>query len=201
MSAVRQDRQAERAQALEHAKEALLDRALDLAAERPDVTVPSDDLAAFVHRYYRHIAPEDLVGRRVEDVLAAPLDHRELAASRPQGTASVRVRTPETEGHSVVEVVSDDMPFLVDSVTAELSRHGRAIHLVIHPQLVVRRDIAGTLLSVCDAATLEDAGDDCRDAAVESWMRVEIDRETDDEQRDLLVADLERVLRDVREAV
>ena len=201
MSAVRQDRQAERVLALEHAKGALLDRALELAAERPDVTVPAEDLAAYLHRYYRHIAPEDLVGRRVEDVLGAPLAHRELAASRPQGTASVRVRTPEDEGHSVVEVVSDDMPFLVDSVTAELSRHGRAIHLVIHPQLVVRRDIAGTLLEVCDATSLEDARDDCTDGVVESWMRVEIDRETDDEQRDLLVADLERVLRDVREAV
>ena len=93
------------------------------------------------------------------------------------------------------------MPFLLDAVPAELSRHGRAIHLVIHPQLVVRRDVAGTLLAVCDATTLADAGDDCQDAVVESWMRIETDRETDDEQRDLLVADLERVLRDVREAV
>jgi hypothetical protein len=98
MSAVRQDRQAERVLGLEQAKEALLDRALELAAERPDVTVPAEDLAPYLHRYYRHIAPEDLVGRRVEDVLGAPLAHRELAASRPQGTASVRVRTPRTRG-------------------------------------------------------------------------------------------------------
>ncbi|PWS49998.1 hypothetical protein DLE01_20845, partial [Streptomyces sp. FT05W] len=39
-----------------------------------------------------------------------------------------------TSSHSVVEVVTDDMPFLVDSVTNELSRQGRGIHLVIHPQ-------------------------------------------------------------------
>ena len=86
--------------------------------------------------------------------------------------------------HSVVEVVSDDMPFLVDSVTAELSRHGRAIHLVIHPSSWCAATSPATLLEVCDATSLEDAGDDCQDAVVESWMHVEIDRETDDEQRD-----------------
>ncbi len=203
MSAIMQDRQAERINALEHAKEQLIARALALPeaqqAQRPDAA--EDDLLPFLRRYYRHVAPEDLVGRRVEDILDAPMAHRELAARRPQGTASVRVRTPDMEGHSVVEVVCDDMPFLVDSVTAELSRHDRAIHLVIHPQLVVRRDVAGDLLAVCDASTLAAAGPQCQDGAVESWMRVEIDRESDEEERNRLVADLERVLRDVREAV
>ena len=84
--------------------------------------------------------------RTRRSVLAAVVAHRELAGYRPQGTANVRVTTAD-EGdngllaHSVVEVVCDDMPFLVDSVTAELSRNGRAIHLVIHPLLVVRRDV------------------------------------------------------------
>ncbi|HYJ77047.1 MAG TPA: hypothetical protein VEX89_00680, partial [Actinomycetes bacterium] len=158
-----QDRQAERISALEHAKEQLIARASALPeaqqAQPPDAA--EDDLLPFLRRYYRHVAPEDLVGRRVEDILDAPMAHRELAARRPQGTASVRVRTPDTEGHSVVEVVCDDMPFLVDSVTAELSRHDRAIHLVIHPQLVVRRDVAGDLLAVCDASTLAAAGPQC----------------------------------------
>ncbi len=54
----------------------------------------------------------------------------------------------------------------------------RAIHLVIHPQLVVRRDVTGALLEVLDddAARSRSAG---ADAAVESWMHLEIDRETD----------------------
>ena len=133
------------------------------------------------------------------------LAHRELAISRPQGTATVRVSTPDAEDdsslppHSVVEVVCDDMPFLVDSVTAELSRHGRAIHLVIHPQLVVRRDVAGQLLEVCNASTAQGGGEG---AVVESWMHIEIDREPDEaERRRSSTADLDRVLRDVREAV
>jgi glutamate dehydrogenase len=195
MSAIMTDRHA----SLEQAKNELLDRAAALDSEDRTGTVRE-----FLHRYYRHVAAEDVVARSAEEVLAAPLAHRQLAESRPQGTATVRVSTPGAEDggglppHSVVEVVCDDMPFLVDSVTAELSRHGRAIHLVIHPQLVVRRDVAGRLLEVCNASTAQGGGEG---AVVESWMHIEIDREPDAGERDRLAADLDRVLRDVREAV
>jgi glutamate dehydrogenase len=195
MSANIKDRQADRIAALRTAKDNLLRRAAE--ASRSGVSpneTSGEALAAFLRRYYRHVVAEDLVDRRAEDVLAAALSHRSLAGSRPHGTATVRVTSPEGESHSLVEVVSDDMPFLVDSVTAELSRHDRAIHLVIHPQLVVRRDIAGRLLAVCDASSPESAGPDCQDAVVESWMHVEIDRVGDEEQLARLNADLERVM-------
>ena len=75
--------------------------------------------------------------------------------SRPQGTAQVRVATPtlaehgwSASGHSVVEVVVDDMPFLVDSLTMELSRQLRDVHVVIHPSFDAVRDITGALQSV-----------------------------------------------------
>ena len=85
--------------------------------------------------------PEDLTDRDPVDVFGAAFSHYRLAENRPQGTANVRVHTPTVEengwtcSHSVVEVVTDDMPFLVDSVTNELSRQGRGIHVVIHPQI------------------------------------------------------------------
>jgi glutamate dehydrogenase len=190
---------------LERAKSQLLDRAAGASGGAPE----DQGMRAFLARYFRHVAAEDLVGRSPEDVRQIALTHRDLAANRPQGTSTVRVSTPGGEDdrsmspHSVVEVVCDDMPFLVDSVTAELSRHDRAIHLVIHPQLVVRRDVTGRLIEVCDAGSEEEAappepGDTCLG---ESWMHIEIDRETDDAARTALAGDLERVLRDVREAV
>ncbi len=205
MSTIMTDRHA----SLQRAKADLLDQAAALqqgsAGDAGDGAVEGGlGLRDFLRRYYRHVAAEDLVGRSAGDVLRAPLAHREMADSRPQGTATVRVSTPETDHddglppHSVVEIVCDDMPFLVDSVTAELSRHGRAIHLVVHPQLVVRRDIAGRLLEVSAATTSDAAGED---SVVESWMHIEIDREPDESERDALAADLDRVLRDVREAV
>ncbi len=178
---------------LEQAKAELLERA---AAVDP----PHGDL---LRRYYRHVAAEDLLDREPQELMAAVLAHRELAAHRPQGRVIVRVTTAEADDddvrsqHSVVEVVCDDMPFLVDSVTAELSRGGRAIHLVIHPLLLVRRDLTGQLLDVHPTGTAPEVDG----AIVESWMRIEVDRVADEAGRLALAEDLDRVLRDVRESV
>ncbi|OAR26067.1 NAD-glutamate dehydrogenase [Streptomyces sp. ERV7] len=164
-----------------------------------------DAVLGYLQRYYLHTAPEDLTDRDPVDVFGAALSHYRLAENRPQGTASVRVHTPTVEengwtcSHSVVEVVTDDMPFLVDSVTNELSRQSRGIHVVIHPQVVVRRDLTGKLIEVLDAGAHNGALP--HDALTESWIHVEIDRETDRADLKQITADLMRVLSDVREAV
>ncbi|WHM38468.1 NAD-glutamate dehydrogenase [Streptomyces sp. BPTC-684] len=164
-----------------------------------------DAVLGYLQRYYLHTAPEDLADRDPVDVFGAALSHYRLAENRPQGTASVRVHTPTVEengwtcSHSVVEVVTDDMPFLVDSVTNELSRQGRGIHVVIHPQVVVRRDLTGKLIEVLDTGA--QTGGLPHDALTESWIHVEIDRETDRADLKQITADLLRVLSDVREAV
>ncbi|MGW7319786.1 NAD-glutamate dehydrogenase [Streptomyces sp. NPDC054854] len=164
---------------------------------------------SYLQRYYLHTAPEDLLDRDPVDVFGAALSHYRLAEKRPQGTANVRVHTPTVEengwtsSHSVVEVVTDDMPFLVDSVTNELSRQGRGIHVVIHPQVVVRRDVTGKLIEIlgpdCDAHGPRTARP--HDSLVESWIHVEIDRETDKADLKQITVDLLRVLSDVRESV
>ena len=113
---------------LEDDKAELLDRA-DAVAQASKGTggPPHAQVGELLGAYYRHVAPEDLLGRSPEDVYGALASHYSLASSRPQGTATVRVVTPgpvdvgwSAAGHSVVEVVTDDMPFLVDSVTMEL---------------------------------------------------------------------------------
>ncbi|MFI8822200.1 NAD-glutamate dehydrogenase [Streptomyces sp. NPDC053431] len=200
---------------LDEAKAELLDRAARVAenspvggrlptgpetGRRPDHATLLD----YLQRYYLHTAPEDLTGRDADDVFGAALSHYRLAENRPQGTANVRVHTPTVEengwtcSHSVVEVVTDDMPFLVDSVTNELSRQGRGIHVVIHPQVMVRRDVTGKLIEVL---AKEPKGELPHDALTESWIHVEIDRETDKADLKQITADLLRVLSDVREAV
>ncbi|MEU5954201.1 NAD-glutamate dehydrogenase [Streptomyces sp. NPDC047525] len=204
---------------LDEAKAELLTRAARVAENSPvggrlpngaptgskgDEATPDQDTAlAFLQRYYLHTAPEDLADRDPVDVFGAAFSHYRLAENRPQGTANVRVHTPTVEengwtcSHSVVEVVTDDMPFLVDSVTNELSRQGRGIHVVIHPQVVVRRDLTGKLLEV-----LTDPGTERpHDAVTESWIHVEMDRETDRADLKQISADLLRVLSDVRETV
>ncbi|WP_328431618.1 NAD-glutamate dehydrogenase [Streptomyces sp. NBC_00453] len=200
---------------LDEAKAELLERAARVAENSPvgghlptgttdEGTPDRDTVLAFLQRYYLHTAPEDLSGRDPVDIFGAALSHYRLAENRPQGTANVRVHTPTVEengwtcSHSVVEVVTDDMPFLVDSVTNELTRQGRGIHVVIHPQIVVRRDVTGKLIEVLSAQT---GGDLPHDAHTESWIHVEIDRETDRGDLKQITADLLRVLSDVRETV
>ncbi|KUM91132.1 NAD-glutamate dehydrogenase [Streptomyces pseudovenezuelae] len=176
----------------------------DETPRSPD-TPDSESVLAFLQRYYLHTAPEDLAGRDPVDVYGAALSHFRLGETRPQGTANVRVHTPTVEEngwtctHSVVEVVTDDMPFLVDSVTNELTRQGRGIHVVIHPQVIVRRDLTGKLIEVLTPPP--SASDLPHDAHTESWIHVEIDRETDRGDLKQINADLLRVLSDVRETV
>ncbi len=99
----------------------------------------------------------------------------------------------------MVEVVVDDMPFLVDSLTMELSRQLRDVHVVIHPNFDVVRDITGALQSIepVPDGALEPEGEAVR----ESWMHVEIDRLPEGDDPEAIVEDIQRVLRDVREAV
>ncbi|MFD8593211.1 NAD-glutamate dehydrogenase [Streptomyces sp. NPDC059637] len=193
---------------LDEAKAELLVRAARVADRGSgEAGLEGEALEAFLRRYYRHTALEDLLDRDPVDVFGAAMSHHRLAVNRPQGTANVRVHTPTVEengwtcSHTVVEVVTDDMPFLVDSVTNELSRQDRAIHVVIHPQVVVRRDVTGRLLEVLGEFSSVSGTELPHDAVSESWIHVEIDRETEREDLKQITADLRRVLSDVREAV
>ena len=193
---------------LEDDKAELLDRAETMAhASRGSGGPPDAQVGDLLAAYFRHVAPEDLLGRGPDDVYGALASHYGLAALRPQGTAAVRVVTPgpadagwSAAGHSVVEVGTDDMPFLVDSVTMELSRLDHSVHVVIHPRFEVMRDIAGELQTVRTLAdgVIEEAAPD---ALEESWMHVEIDRVVDEGEVAEIVDGLQRVLRDVRESV
>ena len=155
----------------------------------------------FVRRYYAGVAPDDLLQRSVLDAYGAALAHWYLAQQRPAGEAKVRVYTPELEehgwqsSHTVVEIVNDDMPFLVDSVGGEASRHGLGIHLVVHPVILARRDDEGHLLEVLPP------GEETDEALRESLIHLEVDRQTEPAVLDELRDDLCRVLADVRAAV
>ncbi|MGH8940716.1 MAG: hypothetical protein ACRDV2_15420, partial [Actinomycetes bacterium] len=105
MSAIIKDKHSDRNSALLYAKDLLLERATQASRGAFSAQgTSSEEAAAFLRRYYRHVAADDLVGRSAEEVLETALSHRSVAGHRPQGTAAVRVSTPEGEGHSLVEV-------------------------------------------------------------------------------------------------
>ena len=189
--------------ALEQSKTELLSTLCTYAETRSSKAPEGVDLPAVLKAFYRHVAPEDLLERDSTDLYGAAMAQLRLAAERPQGTASVRIFTPSVSvngwaagGHTVVEVVTDDMPFLVDSVSMALTESQHDIHLVIHPQFVVRRDLSGQLLEVLD----EHAGTGAHDVSRESWMHLEIDRVADDDLGEI-TDQLNKVLTDVRDAV
>ena len=156
----------------------------------------AEDLERFVRAYYAHVAPDDLSDRSAADLYGAAIAHRNLARVRSPGELKVHVYTPNLEEHcwesphTVVETVVDDMPFLVDSVSMEVTRNGSAIHLVIRPIMRVRRDEEGRLLAV-----------GVEDGLPESMIHVEIDRQAGPEELERLRAGICRVLGDVRAAV
>ena len=162
---------------------------------------PAESADQFIRQYYRHVQLEDLAERADIDIYGAAMSHYRLAGDRPRGTANVRAFTPtvaehgwSAEGHTVVEVVTDDMSFLVDSVTMELNEQGRSVHMVVHPQLLVRRDVTGKMLEIIDNEGYA-AGSE-PDVGRESWIHVETDRE-DEVARDF---DEEAVLAAIEEA-
>ena len=189
------------------AKRERLARAAEAAARSSEREAADSGLVeppdAFLAAYYRHVAAEDILARDPSQLSDFAIGHRRLAAKRPTGSTVVRVHTPmsEAEGwlspRSLVQIVTDDMPFLVTSVTAELTRQGRAIHLVIHPQLHVRRDAIGHLLEVIT----DENSSFSSDRIAESWISVEIDRESPDEAAEHLTRTVRQVLADVRVAV
>ncbi len=188
---------------LEKSKSELLASLCDFADARSGKTPDGVDLPSVLKAFYRHVAPEDLLERDAADLYGAVMAQLRIADERPQGTAAMRVFTPMVSvngwsagGHTVVEVVTDDMPFLVDSVSMALAEASHDIHLVIHPQFVVRRDLSGQLLEVLD----EFADTEPHDVARESWMHLEIDRIADDDIG-VITERLNKVLTDVRDAV
>jgi glutamate dehydrogenase len=193
----------------DEAKQDLLQKAAEAAnSRRGGSGCTPEQLSILLRRYYRHVSVEDIAARSSADVYGAAMSQYRLATQRPQGTATVRVFTPTVEengwsagGHTVVEIVTDDMPFLVDSVTMHLSGDDRSIHLVIHPQFLVRRDVTGQLIELVDGDADKQGADDAHDVLRESWMHIEFDRETDRDAIGRMETGLNRVLRDVREAV
>jgi len=153
----------------------------------------------FLNRYFSDVPPEDMIDRDVDSLRAMAIGHAEFAQQRTPSQPLVRIFNPTiaTHGwqttHTIVEVVTDDMPFLVDSVGIALNRRGLTIHLTVHPLIRVLRDGEGNLLEFVDA--------DHEGARAESFLHIEIDCETSEENLQSIRSDLMKVLHDVACAV
>ena len=157
-------------------KKSLLAQAARVA--RTDTGV--GDVPRFLDAYYRHVAEEDLAEAGAERIAAVAMEQAAFAALRPQGRALVRVRAAgpaalEPTG-TTADIVTDDMPYLVDSVTMELNRHQADIRLIVHPLLSVHRDVTGIARGTVQ---LNIGAEPPAGTIQESWIHVEISHEDD----------------------
>ena len=157
------------------------------------------DATALIRLYYADAADEDLSSRSAAALAAAALGHVRAGATRRRGQPCVRVFNPTLDAdgwesdHTIVDVINDDMPFLVDSVSMALNRLGHGIHLTVHPLLKVTRTPAGRLKGL--------ASNGESSAVMESYIHLEITRETDPEVLERIHSTITEVLSDVRATV
>jgi glutamate dehydrogenase len=170
------------------------------ALTRGKMPAAQADLAEkFARLYYAEVDPEELAARAPLDLQGAAAAHLAFGRKFSAGKARIRAYNPVFEQHgwqsthTAIEIVNDDMPFLVDSVTMEVNRQGLTLHLVIHPVLRVTRD-KDELQSISQPS--QDS-----EGRLESFMHVEVDRQTDPARLAALEVGIASVLADVRAAV
>ena len=159
----------------------------------------SAELRSFLRQYVADVPVEDLEGRSTAIMAEIGVSHLEFGATRRRGQAKLRVYNPTEEQHgytsayTFIEMVNDDMPFLVNSVSAAINRHGLTVHITVHPIIRVCRDNRGRLRSV------PAPGSD--DGQRESYIRFAVDRETDPALLKKLEQEIRQVLADIKLAV
>ncbi|MEO7247148.1 MAG: hypothetical protein ABIW31_01730, partial [Novosphingobium sp.] len=160
-------------------------------------------LADFVLAYFENADPDEIQTRGPATLFAIASAHWRLADApcAPQ-SARVRVFNPTlaedgyVSEHTAIQIVNDDMPFLVDSVTMAVNRSGRTAHWIVHPLLSVQRDEQGHLVK---ASSASHSGEQAR--AMASFILVECDRVVSEADRAALASELARILGDVRAVV
>ncbi|MGH8044186.1 MAG: NAD-glutamate dehydrogenase, partial [Stenotrophomonas sp.] len=151
------------------------------------------EAVAFAADFYKRMEADEFPHHTAEEWAALAADTLEFARTRKAGKANVRVFNPTLKAngweslHTVLQIVNDDMPFLVDTVTMSLAEHGVGVHVLGHPVLRFTRDKAGKLSAVGEGTA-------------ESVMLLEIDRQPAEAMADVEAA-IVKALDEVRAIV
>ncbi|MGB0681374.1 MAG: NAD-glutamate dehydrogenase [Magnetovibrionaceae bacterium] len=192
-------------EAAQRQKRALLEKLAKMAeGAKPKKKPGGADGSVFRH-YFSNVPTRDILEQAPEDLLALSLEHLAFANSRKGRKPLIRLRNVRNDegsgwdaGHTVIEIINDDMPFLVDSVSAELNRRGIAIHIAIHPVFNVTRDKDGALKTVSPPGA--EVPGKARKGRTESWLHLAVTEQPASELKELEKS-LIGVLKDVKVAV
>ncbi|AOS27877.1 glutamate dehydrogenase [Xanthomonas oryzae pv. oryzae] len=151
------------------------------------------EVQAFAADLYRRMEEDEFPNHPPEQWAALASDMLEFTRVRKAGMVNVRVFNPTLKSHgyesphTLLQIVNDDMPFLVDSVSMTLADLGIGVHVQGHPVLRIARDKGGKLTAVGEGKS-------------ESLMVLEIDRQPPEEMPKLEAA-VRKVLAEVRAIV
>lgn len=163
-----------------------------IATITASIVSPSLEVFAreFAHAYFSNAAEVFFLGRS-DDVLASiAASHLEMALAFNGGQAAIRATSCDGRGQSQIEIVNDDMPYIVDTVSVVLRRHGLRAATIHHPILHVERNTEGMPKNVQRGAS--------RAVAAESYIRIELERRPSNEVLDATVEDLKSSLAQLR---
>ncbi len=150
--------------------------------------------AEFLAELFERAIPEDLERYSPDELVAIAASSWRFIAQRAPGQPKVRLANAATaRALTVLEIVNDDMPFLVDSVASELHERGIAISLLVHPVFSIERDAAGNLVRF--------KGTNRGDGPRESFIHIHIGDLEDPATRAELVRTLQDILAEVRVCV
>jgi len=173
---------------------------------RPPKTLRNVDWPRFLQAYYANVDAEDLAAREPSELAGMALSHLLFARQRRR-SALVRVFNPTlreygyASPHTVIEMVNDDMPFLVDSIGLALTQRALTLHFLTHPIFAVKRDAGGNLLALRERSeTPQGAQPGHLKLRLESFQHIEVDRIVDPAVLAALALQIERSMRDVRVA-
>jgi glutamate dehydrogenase len=159
--------------------------------------------ADFVSAYFENADPQELQVRDFSMLCALARAHWRLLNATPNANgARIRVFNPSlaedgfVSEHTVIQIVHDDMPFLVDSVTMSVNRSGRMAHWIVHPLLTIERNAQAQVLYACPALRETNSAH-----PVASLILLECDRILLDSERLAMEQDLADVLHHVSAVV
>ncbi|AMN38652.1 NAD-glutamate dehydrogenase [Rhodoplanes sp. Z2-YC6860] len=155
----------------------------------------------FAALLFGRAAPEDVVRYDAAELAALAHEAWTFFSARPAGAVKVRFESPDPalgehlKTVSVIEIINDDMPFLVDSVMSELTDRGLDVRLVAHPIIAAERDKSGKLKN--QPAEAKRKNGETR----ESFIHIHVDRVEDAARHAEIAKALEDILTQVRAAV
>lgn len=181
----------------------VIEKVVSYARKQLPESKEAELIIKFVRLYYMNIAFEDIAEHSIPDLYGAVLSHWELMQRRKPKEVKTRIFNPNYEEsgwqstHTIIQIVADDMPFLIDSIRMEINRLGLTTHLLIYIGGIRvcrnRRHQMNNILAYHATHDIE--------STIEAPLYMEIDRQTDPKVLAEIQRNIRRVLKDVRAAV